>query len=170
MIDRNMAFYDVGSSLMGPFAEELAPGTMLDGELVKRTDDTWAFVLFDVVAHKGETMRHVVSMRTRLETVWEWYAALPLVILPNGYPFHWMTKSMYSLKDPSAIDKVLSEARPYETDGLVLTPLYFAIPFETSPFLFKWKPDALHSVDFRLVGHAPTETRPKWGLELKYRY
>lgn len=54
-----------------------------------------------------------------------------------------MSKSMYALNDTSAIDKVMSEIRPYATDGLVFTPLLFSIPFETSPFLFKWKPDAL---------------------------
>lgn len=92
-------------------------------------------------------------------------------MLPNGHVFTWMTKGMYLTKDPLAFDKVMQEERSYATDGLVFTPLFLGIPFETSPFLFKWKPDELHSVDFRLVGHAPVPgKREKWGLELKYKY
>lgn len=63
--------------------------------------------------------------------------------MPNCVRFLWMTKSMFSIHDPKAIDKVLSEERPYATDGLVFVPLLFGVPFETSPFLFKWKPDEL---------------------------
>lgn len=103
-------------------------------------------------------------------TVWDWYMDLTETVLPNGVVFVWMTKGMYLINDPSAIEKVLTEERPYATDGLVFTPLFFSIPFETSPFLFKWKPDELHSIDFRLVGHPPKGARTKWGLELRYRY
>ncbi len=143
----------------------------MDGELVERMDGKWGFILFDVIAQRGRVMRRVLSMKDRLESVWEWYERLPKTVLPNGLEFVWMTKSMYSTRDPWAIEKVLGEVRPYATDGLVLTPLLFSVPFETSPFLFKWKPGELHSVDFRLVGHAPKEgKRDKWGLELKYRY
>lgn len=171
MVDRTMGMYDVGVQMLGYQGDEMRAGCILDGELVERTDGCWGFILFDVVAQRGVSTRRIASLKDRLETVWEWYESLSTTVLPNGLTFMWMTKSMFSTRDPTAIDKVLNERRPYATDGLVLTPLLFAIPFETSPFLFKWKPGELHSVDFRLVGHPPKEgKRDKWGLELMYKY
>jgi hypothetical protein len=82
-------------------------------------------------------------MKERLLLFWDDYEALGEGVLSSGHTIVWMTKSMFSLKDNRAIEKVMGEARPYATDGLVFTPLYFAIPFETSPFLFKWKPNDL---------------------------
>lgn len=174
MVDRNVNFYDVGALCLAGEAERLAAGAILDGEFVRARDGGWAFVLFDGVAFDSAPLRHAKSLKRRLERVWESYGAL--VAEPARLPLgraesmRWLTKGMFSMRDPLALRRVLQEERDYETDGFVFTPQFLSIPFETSQFLLKWKPDELHSVDFRLVGHAPTEKRPKWGLELLYKF
>jgi mRNA capping enzyme, catalytic domain/mRNA capping enzyme, C-terminal domain len=50
MVDRNMGMYDIGIACLNGCD---AVGTLLDGELVERTDGKWAFILFDVVAVRG---------------------------------------------------------------------------------------------------------------------
>jgi hypothetical protein len=107
MVDRNTSFYDVGASLVGNKMHELCEGTILDGELVERTDGQWAFILFDVVALQNRSMRRVPSLQERLESVWSIYTELPRAFMANCVRFEWMTKSMYSIHDPRAIDKVL---------------------------------------------------------------
>lgn len=63
MVDRNTHFYDVGASLIGDKMHELCEGSILDGELVERTDGVWAFVLFDVIAIQNRTVRRVPSLQ-----------------------------------------------------------------------------------------------------------
>jgi hypothetical protein len=120
----------------------LPKDTLLDGELVTRMSDKKSvFLVHDAVMIRGEDLRHM-PLTERLDKA----RALCKTILSKT-PFVTQVKEMMPLSD---IEK-LGES-PFETDGLIFTPVNEPIQTGTHETLFKWKPREHITIDFQVMG------------------
>ena len=117
----------------------LAKDTVLDGELVTRSDGRQVFLIHDAVMIRGESL-----MQTPLTERLEKAKALTRTILSKT-PFVTTVKPMVPLKDIRTL-----ESGPYETDGLVFTPVHDPIMMGTHETMFKWKPREHITIDFQI--------------------
>ena len=119
----------------------LPKDTLLDGELVtRRSDQKSVFLVHDAVMIRGEDLR-AEPLTVRLDKA----RALCKTILSKT-PFVTQVKEMVPLKDI----KALAES-PFDTDGLIFTPVHEPIMSGTHETMFKWKPREHITIDFHVA-------------------
>ena len=126
-----------------PVATMIPRGTILDGELVERkAGGKPMFLVYDCVCAKG--------VDTRCQSLTERLAAattlLKSVVRSTKDPFEIKVKTMVPLARMSELPAL--DSFPWETDGLVFTPVNEPIRMGTHETLFKWKPRDRITIDF----------------------
>ena len=120
--------------------------TLLDGELVQAKDGKWLYMVYDAVAVNGQVVAHL-PLTQRLERA----AKLVKGILRSKKdPFEIRVKKMIPLEKIQTLPSL--EEFPYETDGIVITPVNERIRTGTHETLFKWKPHNRITIDFLVRG------------------
>ena len=119
-------------------------GTVLDGELVQPRDPKArpVFLIYDAICAKGVDVRKE-SLDKRLLAA---KALLKTVIKSSKDPFEIRVKEMTPFPGPMPD----LDAFPWETDGLVFTPVNEPVRMGTHETLFKWKPRARITIDFEI--------------------
>jgi hypothetical protein len=134
----NRAFDTVTVSTMIP------RGTILDGELVAvRGGAKPVFLIHDAVCVKGTDV-HREPLTQRLDAA---RALLKSVVRSVKDPFEIRVKHMGPWPGPLPD----LESLPWETDGLVFTPVDEPVRTGTHETLFKWKPRERITIDFALL-------------------
>lgn len=131
-------------------------GTILDGELV----DNNLLMVYDAVMVSGESVMEL-DLLGRLGK-----AAMFIKGIMR------MTKDPITVKlktfmDAKCITQFYAEVipkLPYETDGLVFTPVNEPVRIGTHETMFKWKPRDLNTIDFQVKWH-----RDRWCLYIQDR-
>jgi len=135
----NRAFETVTVSTMIP------RGTILDGELVSIKGPVASrpvFLIHDAVCVKGTDVRRE-PLTKRLDAA---RALLKSVVRSVKDPFEIRVKHMTTWPGPLPNLETL----PWETDGLVFTPVDEPVRSGTHETLFKWKPRDRITIDFAL--------------------
>jgi hypothetical protein len=141
-----------------PFSTMIPRGTVLDGELV-RTRDLSArpvFLIYDAICVKGTDVR-AEPLDKRLAAA---KALLKTVIKSSKDPFEIRVKEMAVFPGPLPD----LDAFPWETDGLVFTPVNEPVRMGTHETLFKWKPRARITIDFQISKGAELNVQEKGRL------
>lgn len=126
-----------------PVSTMIPRGTVLDGELVVPKAGTRpVFLVYDAVWTKGRDLRRE-PLDVRLEAA---RALLKTVPRSSKDPFEIKVKTMILLKDLASLPAL--DSFPWETDGLVFTPVHEPIRMGTHETLFKWKPRERITIDF----------------------
>jgi len=126
-----------------PVKIRIPKDTLLDGELVKLKNEKMAFVVHDAVLVKGENlMDHPLDQRLAKAS-----GVVKAIIKTATAPFEVRVKKMYRLFEESIPDL---NSFPYETDGIVMTPINEPIRMGTHETMFKWKPRDRITIDFQL--------------------
>jgi hypothetical protein len=119
------------------FTYTLPKDTLLDGELVTRSDGRQVFLIHDAMMIRGESLMQKPLSERLMKA-----RALCRTIMTRA-PFTTMVKEMRVLQE---IDKL--EVPPYATDGLIFTPIREPVQTGTHETMFKWKPRSHITVDF----------------------
>jgi hypothetical protein len=128
---------------MTPVSTMIPRGTILDGELVElKAGGKPVFLIYDAVIVKGLDVRHEPLDR-RLDAA---RGLLKSVIRSTKDPFEIRVKTMIPLCDFATLPPL--DSFPWETDGLVFTPVPDPIRMGTHETLFKWKPRDRITIDF----------------------
>jgi len=119
-------------------------GTVLDGELVQQKDASLrpVFIIYDTICAKGVDIRKE-SLDKRLGAA---RALLKAVVRSSKDPFEIRVKEMNVFPGPLPD----LNAFPWETDGLVFTPVNEPVRTGTHETLFKWKPRDRITIDFEI--------------------
>jgi len=137
-VDRLMNFYYFGSNEIDD------NDYVYDGELVKnKVNDKYVFVIFDVFASGGKVLKSIPNHYKRIQNV---IGLLPQVI--QNVEFR-----MKSFFFTFNLKKCLNQNLPYETDGLIFTPMYRKIFNGTDKRTYKWKDGVNHTIDFEVVNN-----------------
>lgn len=118
--------------------------TILDGELVECRDGRKLFVVHDAVLIKDEN----ISERPLTERLDRAKSIVRQVISTPKSPFRIVVKTMVPFEEFDTLKKEY----PYETDGLVFTPIDEPIRTGTHETMFKWKPRSNITIDFLIRG------------------
>lgn len=129
-----------------PVSLNLARGTILDGELVECRDGRKLFVVHDAVLVRDENLCRM-TLTERLEKA---RGVIRSLMYTPKSQFRVVVKTMTRLED---IDTLPTEY-PYETDGLVFTPIEEPIRSGTHETMFKWKPRDRITIDFLVRGRS----------------
>lgn len=114
--------------------------TILDGELTETRDGKLVYMVYDAVIIKGVDLRQK-SLTERLEQA---RAVVRAIIKTSKILVEVKVKPMYpSLKELPPLDSF-----PYNTDGIVFTPINEKVRIGTHETMFKWKPREHITVDF----------------------
>lgn len=114
--------------------------TILDCELIDNL-----ILVYDAIMVKGEDLRR----RTLTDRLAAAASSIKMVLRTKKDKYAIKVKKMYPLPE---IQKVLDAEYPYETDGLVFTPIEEPIRMGTHETMFKWKPREKITIDF-MVKH-----------------
>ena len=126
-----------------PVSTMIPRGTILDGELVDlKAGGKPVFLIHDAVCVKGVDIRRE-TLEQRLDAA---RVLLKAVVKSTKDPFEIRVKPMIPLARMSELPAL--DAFPWETDGLVFTPVREPIRMGTHETLFKWKPKARITIDF----------------------
>ena len=127
-----------------PVKIRIPKDTLLDGELVQCKNQKWAFMVYDAVITKGESLLGF-SLDKRLEKA---RAVVKGIIKTAQAPFEVKVKTMHDLDEFKTFPDLNSFE--YETDGLVFTPVNEPLRMGTHETMFKWKPRERITIDFCL--------------------
>lgn len=125
-------------------ALNLPRGTILDGELVTCRDGRPLFVIHDAVLVRDENVTQL-PLTGRLDKA---RAVIRSIVRTAKSPFGLAVKTMVRLEK---FDTLATEF-PYETDGLVFTPVNEPVRSGTHETMFKWKPRDRITIDFLVKG------------------
>jgi hypothetical protein len=126
-----------------PVKIRIPKDTLLDGELVKLKNQKMAFIVHDAVLVKGENLMDA-PLDQRLSKA---SGVVKTIIKTATAPFEVKVKKMYRLFEEPIPDL---NSFPYETDGIVMTPVNEPIRMGTHETMFKWKPRERITIDFEL--------------------
>lgn len=126
-----------------PVKIRIPKDTLLDGELVKLKNQKMAFIVHDAVLVKGENLMDS-PLDQRLAKA---SGVVKAIIKTATAPFEVKVKKMYRLFEEPIPDL---NSFPYETDGIVMTPVNEPIRMGTHETMFKWKPRERITIDFEL--------------------
>lgn len=128
---------------MTPVSTMIPRGTILDGELVQlKAGPKPVFLVYDAVVIKGVDVRREPLDR-RLEMA---RALLKSVVRSIKDPFDIKIKTMLPMSEFGSLPAL--DSFPWETDGLVFTPVQEPVRMGTHETLFKWKPRNRITIDF----------------------
>lgn len=127
-----------------PVAMNLPRGTILDGELVTCRDGRTLFIVHDAVIVRDENVTRL-SLTERLTKA---RSIVRSVVRTAKSPFGLTVKTMVALEEFATFPTEF----PYETDGLVFTPVNEPVRTGTHETMFKWKPRDRITIDFLVRG------------------
>jgi hypothetical protein len=123
--------------------------TILDGELVDTKDGKSLYMVYDAVQVNGTDLRRE-PLTERLEKATK---VVRGIIKSAKNPVEVRVKRMLPLEAIGALPAL--DSFPYETDGIVLTPVLEPIRIGTHETMFKWKPRDRITIDFSLQNWHP---------------
>tara|TARA_A100001015_G_scaffold289080_1_gene360562 strand:- start:7128 stop:8030 length:903 start_codon:yes stop_codon:yes gene_type:complete len=138
LVDRLLNFYNIGR-----FNQFIDNNCVYDGELVKSKTGKWLFMIFDVFASKGKTIKDIPNHKTRIHSILGMY---PRTI--DNIDIH--IKDFFYTQDFHKCTKNLQKL-PYQTDGFIFTPMFRKIFNGTDRRTYKWKDGEEHTIDFELL-------------------
>lgn len=116
-------------------------GSLLDGELIRRTDGSWVFLVFDTTHLSGLPLgNHPFSVRMAFAGSW-------LRDVGKG-----PASMAMELKQFTPYGRPVAPSTDVCTDGLVFVPENEGYTAFRTDKLFKWKADGQHTVDFQVQG------------------
>ncbi len=147
IIDRSQEMYLLPLNLPRP----MFTGTLLDGELVK-TETGWHYMVYDCLM-VSNTFVGNLPLTKRIEA-----ASGPVsgIMKLAKDPVKIRMKTFWPL---SKMSSFLEQTFPYETDGVVFTPVNEPIRIGTHETLFKWKPRDSNTIDFLMTWRGD-----RWGM------
>ena len=112
LINRSMNIYEV------PVDLGVVPhiGSVLDGELIQETNGKWSYLVFDVFATKGSSLKNIANHTKRLNT---FVNNKHMAMIKT--PFSIEIKKFFELNQFQNFLQY-NNSLPYETDGIIFTP------------------------------------------------
>jgi hypothetical protein len=147
LIDRSQEMYLLPLNL----PRAMFHGTVLDGELVK-TESGWHYMVYDCLIISNKLVGHL-PLTKRIEEV-----AGPIggIMKMAKDPLKVKLKTFWPL---SKFSEFSEQKFPYETDGIVFTPVNEPVRIGTHETLFKWKPRDSNTIDFQMKWR-----NDRWGM------
>jgi hypothetical protein len=139
LVDRSQEMYLLPLNLPKP----MFTGTVMDGELVK-TETGWQFLVYDCLLISNKHVGHL-NLNTRIE---ESKGPIDGIMKMAKDPLKIKVKKFWPLNQMS---EFLKQSFPYETDGIILTPVNEPVRTGTHETLFKWKPRDTNTIDFKMI-------------------
>lgn len=134
------------------FGSYHAKGSLVDGELVRKDDNSLQFLMFDMIAVNGTVIAEKV-LDKRLGYL-EHSVFRPFVKLRKEFPEDTrvfpFTLVMKTMEFSYGLGKALHTHHGHFSDGLIFTSRTAPYLFGTDPNMIKWKPADENSVDFVL--------------------
>lgn len=129
-------------------------GTLLDGELINTT-----FMIYDAVRVNGEqcSKKNLLERYSYIENFCN------TVMKIKSDPIQLIPKQFEVLENAKNYIENILPTIPYNTDGLVFTPIHEPIRVGTHEKMFKWKPLEKNTIDFQVHW----EHRGVWGLYIQ---
>ena len=129
-------------------------GTVLDGEFVKMPNGTFIYLIIDILWFNGQDTKNL-RLLDRL-------TAIQQNVVPNVNPKIFIQKAFHFQGNIHALAKQVLESKfPYETDGLIFTPLN--APYDRKvKNIYKWKPSSQLTIDFFTIRNI--ENPNEWKL------
>jgi mRNA capping enzyme, catalytic domain/mRNA capping enzyme, C-terminal domain len=124
--------------------------TVLDGELVQTKEGKLWYMVYDSVMVKGEDTRKM-PLTERLARA---QAVVKGIIKSPKNQMEVRVKEMVPLECIKNMPDL--DSFPYETDGIVLTPVIEPVRVGTHETMFKWKPRDRITIDFSIQHWNPT--------------
>lgn len=149
VVNRNLEFVVVG--LRFP-----ATDVILDGEMVQCRDGKWKFMVYD--ATSVDLVDGKADLNQRLDAA---RGVIRKVMKVKGDPFQVGIKQFWPLEKFGEFQEA---EFPYETDGLVMTPVREPMRVGTHETMFKWKPLQQNTIDFQVKWRPHSN---KWGLYIQ---
>tara|TARA_Y100000389_G_C17464064_1_gene524063 strand:+ start:66 stop:1013 length:948 start_codon:yes stop_codon:yes gene_type:complete len=140
LVNRSMNFYKVNVDL----GAVVHIGSVLDGELVKRNNGEWVYLVFDVFAVKGTTIKDTDDHNKRLKTIEN-----NKYLNNSTNNFTIKIKKFFNMDEFDSMVEY-NKSLDYETDGLIFTPINRKIYNGTDRGTFKWKPTSENTIDFEI--------------------
>ena len=137
LVDRAQEMYLLPLNLPRPMFQ----GTVMDGELVK-TEQGWVFMVYDCLLISNKHVGHLDLVK-RIEEV---SGPIAGIMKMAKDPIKVKVKTFWPLQK---FDEFMKQEFPYETDGIVLTPVNEPVRIGTHETLFKWKPRDQNTIDFQ---------------------
>jgi hypothetical protein len=147
IVDRSQEMYLLPINLPRPMFQ----GTVMDGELVK-TETGWQFMVYDCLLVSNVHVGHLDLLK-RIETV---SGPVSGIMKMAKDPLKVKVKTFWPL---SNFSEFMEQKFPYETDGIVLTPVNEPVRIGTHETLFKWKPRDSNTIDFQMKWR-----HDRWGM------
>jgi hypothetical protein len=119
-------------------------GTLLDCELIDNK-----LMVYDGVWVSGEDIKSK-NLTERMTTVDLFVKG---ILRMTKDPVQVKVKQMVPLKELENYYTNIIPTLPYETDGLIFTPINEPIRLGTHQTMFKWKPKDLNTIDFQVKWH-----------------
>ena len=151
LVDRSQEMYLLPLNLPKP----MFLGTVMDGELVKTTDAGWCFMVYDCLLVSNKLVGHE-RLPKRIE---EANAAICGIMKIAKDPLKVKIKTFWPLLN---FKEFMERKFPYETDGVVFTPVNEPVRIGTHESLFKWKPRDSNTIDFQMKWRGD-----KWGMYIQ---
>jgi len=147
LVDRSQEMYLLSLNLPRPMFQ----GTVMDGELVK-TEAGWHYMVYDCLLVANKHVGHLDLLK-RIEE-----SAGPIggIMKLAKDPLKIKVKQFWPLEQFSEFTQ---QVFPYETDGVVFTPVNEPVRIGTHETMFKWKPRDANTIDFQMKWR-----RDKWGM------
>jgi len=132
--------------------------TLLDGELVMDKEGSKThprFLIYDIIKFEGQDVGKADLDRRLLcvdkEIIGPRNTAVKAGKLDKTKePFGIRKKDFYPVEKAQWVLEKLNPSIPHETDGLIFQPAIDPYTAGQSPYILKWKPHELNSVDFQL--------------------
>jgi hypothetical protein len=117
-------------------------GSIFDGELVKDCESKWNLMLYDCLIIDNIHVSHL-NIWSRIHNC-ERFASGVTRLAKD--PVTVRAKKYWNCRD--AFEEFLETQFPYETDGIILTPVNDPVRSGTHETMFKWKPRDTNTIDF----------------------
>lgn len=129
-------------------------GTILDGEMVSTRDGKKFLMIYDAVSVYGKSIKNS-NLMERLSTIDRFIKGIMKVPADK---FEIKLKKFYYMKHMKyLVGALMNSEFPYDTDGVVFTPVFDPIRIGTHDTMFKWKPREKNTIDFRVKNRASGE-------------
>lgn len=171
LLDRTNTFVRVDKSM------PLSAPMLLDGEMTRRSDGSYHFLVFDMLIFNGHSVTHQ-SLKHRLHAASKYLSGCSeasasgkegvkrrkleesdtpnqndICDLENSPGFSISLKQMHKSYGLAEVYREIIPRLAHENDGLIFTKVEHAYQSGSCRAYLKWKPPHLNSVDFRLRVH-----------------
>lgn len=150
LINRNQSMYLAPLNIL----RSMYDGAILDGELVKTKEGRWLYMVYDCLMTEGVpcVQKEFID---RIMAADKFVTGLKKL---KTDPFAFRMKTFWNLSEFTQFYETM-ESFPYETDGIVFTPVAEPVRSGTHETMFKWKPRDQNTIDFLFQRRGK-----KWGL------